>query len=218
MLILGLSGFIGSGKTTTSDWFIQNHSFRRLSFADPIRDMIIALGVPEEVLRDPVAKEQPHPLLLGRSPRFAMEELGTTWGRNIMHPQFWVGHFALRARKAKFVIVDDVRYPNEVEAIHELGGMVFKLIVPGQEPKVRTDFAVQTIVPDEALDNDMANGVTQKMLYGYIYDRLFQVPAERARARPGKLLGRLEGCDAPTVAAARATPALQGVQKALPDA
>ena len=195
MVIIGISGFVGSGKTTVSDWFLQNHGFKRASFADPIRAMVMALGIPEETLRDPVKKEQPHDLLMGRSPRFAMETLGGLWGRETMHPQFWVGHFGLKALKMKFVIVDDVRYPNEVEAIHELGGKVFKLIVPGREPRVASDHAVETVVPDFALDNDFERGgVTTKALYGFIYDVAFQVPPDRARPAPGRPLEAWTGC------------------------
>lgn len=179
MLVIGISGFIGSGKTTVSDWFLGNHGFKRLSFADPIRDMLVALGIPESTLRDPKLKEEPHPLLLGRSPRYAMETLGTNWARQMMHPQFWVGHFAHRARKANFVIVDDVRFPNEVEAIHELGGKVYKLIVPGREPKVPTDYYVRSVLPDYVLNNDFeSGGVTTKMLYEFIYKMSFNQPQE----------------------------------------
>lgn len=193
MLVIGLTGFVGSGKTTVSNWFTQNHSFRRLSFAEPLRKMIMSLGVPEEVLRDPILKEQPHPALLGRSPRFAMETLGTGWGRQTMHPHFWVGHFALAARSGKFIICDDVRYQNEVEAIRELGGRVYKLIVPGQEPRVDTDFAVQSVLPDEALDNDWRTGhVTQRALYEYIYAQTFQVEGVPP---PGRILEPTEGHD-----------------------
>ena len=191
MMIIGISGYVGSGKTTTSDWFIGNHGFKRLSFADPIRNMIMALGIPEATLRDPELKEQPHKLLLGRSPRYAMEKLGKEWGRELMHPQFWIGQFAAKADTMKFVICDDVRYPNEVEAIHALGGKVYKLIVPGQEARVASDYAVQTVFPDEALTNDPGAGVTQKKLYEYIYSRTFR-PDDRLEP-PGMKLDRYAG-------------------------
>lgn len=169
-LVIGISGFVGSGKTSVAEWFIGNHGFKRFSFADPIREMMMVLGVDEATLRDPKKKEEPHNALMGRTPREAMETLGTAWGREIIHPQLWIGQFALRTRKARMVIVDDVRFPNEVQAIREIGGKVFKLIVPGKEPRVKTDFAVQRVVPDYALDNNFVEGgVTTKALYEFIY-------------------------------------------------
>ena len=173
-LVIGISGFVGSGKTTVSEWFIGNHGFRRFSFADPIRQMVMVLGVDEATLRDPKKKEEPHPALMGRTPREVMETLGTAWGRDMVHPHLWIGQFGLRTKHTRLVIVDDVRFPNEATAIRALGGKVFKLIVPGQEPRVRTDFAVQRLVPDYALDNNFIDGgVTTKALYEFIYAATF---------------------------------------------
>lgn len=181
-IVIGLAGYIGSGKTSVSEWFITNHGFKRVSFADPIRQMIMALGVPESVLRDPVLKEKPHKLLLGQTPRYAMETLGTKWGRDLMHPQFWVGHFALASAEKPFVIIDDVRFDNEVEAIESLGGRVFRLNVPGREPKVPTDFMVQKLTKVTDLSNDFeTGGVTTKALYERIYGEMFGQP----QASPG---------------------------------
>ncbi len=167
-IVIGIAGYVGTGKTTVSNWFLQNHGFKRVSFADPIRAMIMALGVPEETLRDPVKKEQPHDLLLGRSPRYAMETLGTDWGRDKMHPHFWVGQLAVQTRRLPFVIIDDVRFQNEVAAIHEMGGKVWRLNTPGIEPRVPTDFRVQALTDVIDLVNDH-NANTTKDIYEAIY-------------------------------------------------
>lgn len=171
-IVIGIAGYIGTGKTTVSNWFIQNHGFKRVSFADPIRKMIMALGIPEETLRDPVKKEQPHDLLLGRSPRYAMETLGTNWGRDLMHPHFWVGQLAVQTRRMPFVIIDDVRFQNEVEAIAEMGGKVWRLNMPGKEPVVPTDFKAQALTDVIDLVNDPDKNTT-KAIYETIYKTAF---------------------------------------------
>lgn len=173
-IVIGLSGYVGSGKTSVSDWFIQNHSFHRVSFADPIRKMFMALGLTEKELRDPVLKETPNKKLLGRTPRYAMETLGTKWAREMMHPHFWIAQFALQTANMPFIICDDVRFQNEVEAMTELGGKVYRLIVPGREPRVPTDFEVQKLTGVIDLDNDFERGgVTTKALYQRIYGEVF---------------------------------------------
>lgn len=175
-IFIGLSGYVSSGKTSVSDWFVTNHGFKRFSFADPIRKMMMALGLKEEELRDPVLKEKPHRLLLGRTPRYAMETLGTNWGRDLMHPQFWVGHFAFQTGNHPFVICDDVRFQNEVETFSELGGKVWRLNVPGREPRVPTDFKVKELQGCIDLDNNFITGnTTTKSLYQRIYNEAFGV-------------------------------------------
>lgn len=173
-VVIGLSGYVGTGKTSVSDWFVQNHGFKRASFADPIRKMLMALGLTENELRDPILKEKPNRRLLGRTPRHAMETLGTDWARKLMHPQFWVAQFALHIADMPFVICDDVRFQNEVEAMAELGAKVYRLNVPGREPRVDTDFEVQKLTGIIDLDNDFINGgVTTKSLYERIYKEAF---------------------------------------------
>lgn len=171
-IVIGISGFGGNGKTSVSDLLIQNHGFRRVSFADKIRAMIMALGVPEEVLRDPVKKHEPHVALCGRSPVHAMETLGTKWGRDLMHPQFWMFQFLRDGKDKPFLICDDVRFQNELDLIKEMGGITYRLIVPGKEPVRNTDFEVQKL--EGTVDIVNVIGVTRlKQIYEFIYARSF---------------------------------------------
>lgn len=172
-VFIGISGFGGAGKSTLSEFFMQQHGFRRVSFADPIRKMLMALGIEEAVLRDPVMKNEPHPALAGRTPVHAMETLGTDWGRNLMHPEFWIMQLARQARNQPFLICDDVRYQNEADLISQhFGGSTYRLIVPGKEPVRNTDFAVQKLT--NVIDIVNEHGVTRpKDIYRFVYARAF---------------------------------------------
>jgi len=171
-LIIGISGYVGSGKTTLADYFTQNHGFVRLSFADKIREIMVVLGVPMEVLRDPVLKEKPHPALCGCSPRDFMEALGKM-ARDKTNGKLWLQQFVIAAEPRPLVICDDVRHQNEANLILENGGYVFRLRVPGTQPRVPTDFKVDELTGVEDLTND--HGVTlQKHLYQFIYAKVFE--------------------------------------------
>lgn len=121
-MLIGISGPAGAGKTTMANHLAKAHGFVRISLADPIRDMVRVL-VPD--LRD-LPKERNTPLLNDHSPRYAMQTLGTEWGREIMGEDFWCQVW--RERYANLgphrCVVDDVRYENEAAMIRGLGGRV----------------------------------------------------------------------------------------------
>jgi hypothetical protein len=138
-LIIGLAGMGHTGKTTLANRLIQEHGFVRVSFAEPLRQMLYTLGVTEEETRDEVLKHTPHPALEGKTPVEALETLGTAWGRNMIGPDIWVNHALAIAKQLDRVIFDDVRYQNEVDAIYNAVGFVFRLWDPDMQPKRPSD-------------------------------------------------------------------------------
>lgn len=64
------------------------------------------------------------------TPRKVMQLLGTEWGRTI-HPNFWVmlwkNEVSPILDSNGFVAVDDARFENEVDAIHDFGGVVIQV-------------------------------------------------------------------------------------------
>lgn len=170
-VVIGISGYVGSGKTSLADYFIQGHGFRRLSFADKIREIMVVLGVDMETLRDPVRKEEPHPALCGATPRQFMEDIGKL-GRDLTKDQLWVRQFQIAGMSKPLIVCDDVRHQNEVDTIMSMGGGTYRLNVPGTEPRVRTDFAVQKLERVEDITN--VHGETRlKDIYRYVYRRAF---------------------------------------------
>lgn len=43
-MIIGLSGYARSGKDTVASFLVSEYAFERISFADPIRDILYALN------------------------------------------------------------------------------------------------------------------------------------------------------------------------------
>lgn len=138
-MLIGLTGYAGSGKSTVAEW-LEAKSFTRLKFADPLKNMIRSLlrdaGVPYEEVDDYIEgrrKEHTTPLLGGRSPRWAMQTLGTEWGRNCMGEDFWVKAAMARYQRGR-VVFDDCRFQNEAEAIKDAGGIIVTIQRPGTGP------------------------------------------------------------------------------------
>lgn len=132
--IIGLVGHIGAGKSAVARILSDQQGFVRFKFAYHLKNMLQALGLtPREIEGD--LKEQPCAILGGRTPRHAMITLGTEWGRNMLDPDLWV-RAALRdvdgwaATSATSFVFDDVRFPNEADAILKRGGLIWRVIRP----------------------------------------------------------------------------------------
>jgi hypothetical protein len=142
-LIIAFTGLKGSGKDTAASIIINKCTWLSLvKFADPLKSMIRALmisrGAEYHETYDYIEgdlKEEPNLFLSGITTRWAMQSLGTEWGRNLMHDNFWI-HAAedrikeLHARNITPVF-SDVRFPNEVDFIRRNNGILIKIIRPG---------------------------------------------------------------------------------------
>ena len=135
-MIIGIySPAAQSGKTTVAR-FLQERGYCRLPFAQPMRDMLSVmlsdLGYSEERIAHHlyVDKEALVPEL-GVSVRHLLRTLGTEWGRECISPTVWLDVWLAKARRKSFVVVDDVRFTNEAEMIHLLGGQVWRITRPG---------------------------------------------------------------------------------------
>lgn len=127
-MIIGLTGYKGSGKSVVARRLSQHHGFVRRPFAYPLKAMVAALGVPAEILDgDDEAKSRPLACLGGRSARYALQKLGTEWGRSIMGESFWTDRWKDGATTYPDIVADDVRFPNEAYAIRDLGGVIIRV-------------------------------------------------------------------------------------------
>lgn len=131
--VVGFAGLAGSGKTTAAMHLVSAHGFARVRFAGPLKAMCAALGLtPDEI--DGALKEAPCELLGGRTPRYAMQRLGTEFGRDLIDPNLWVRAWRAAVDRLPIgqpVVVDDCRFPNEAEAIQAAGGVLVRVVRPG---------------------------------------------------------------------------------------
>lgn len=144
-MLIGITGYAGSGKDTVATmlWqqlrsgFVAQDKAQLMSFAAPIRQMLLALGVPWDYMTDRQLKEQPVPGL-GKSYRQLGQTLGTEWGRVATgDPDFWVRvaeRQVSRLDSGTLVLFTDVRFPNEADFIHAYSGLLIHVDRPGIQP------------------------------------------------------------------------------------
>jgi hypothetical protein len=176
-LLIGFTGLKGSGKDTAGEVFRQR-GFKRISFAEPLKAMLTVLlerrGCPSPYeFTDGLLKEDPTEYLMGVSPRRAMQTLGTEWGRQLIGADLWIDTFKRRSAKmmkeGQAIVVTDVRFPNEVEAIQDLGGQVFRVVRPGT---VETGHPSESEVKGLCVNGEILNDATSAKHFQFlVYSR-----------------------------------------------
>jgi hypothetical protein len=163
--IIGLCGPIGAGKSAVAS-MLMVRGFKRVRFAGPLKDMMKALGLSAEEI-DGSLKEKPCELLGGRTPRHAMQTIGTEWGRDLIHPGLWVSAWKRRIPAGEHIVADDVRFQNEADTIRGLGGVIIGLKRPGVQATAHV--SESGVQPDLTLENsgsldDLEREVSQLMV------------------------------------------------------
>jgi hypothetical protein len=133
MKLIALTGPKQVGKSTVATAIADTLDAEThiLSFADPMRAMLQAMGVDLLSLVDQSKKESPI-AGIGKSPRHLMQTLGTDWGRGMIDENIWLWSMQHRIDIAKeqgaqVIVIDDCRFDNEADFITNQGGTVVLL-------------------------------------------------------------------------------------------
>ena len=171
--LIALTGYAGSGKSTVAKHLVEKHGFTLVKFAGPLKQMMRCLALGDREIEGDL-KEQPHPVLCGKSPRQAMQMLGTDWGREKIGAALWVNVAVDAAHRALdhggSVVIDDCRFENEGEAIRRLGGEVVLVQRPGVGP-VNGHVSEQLATPSHVFLNDGSEDELRAMATSYIISR-----------------------------------------------
>jgi len=132
-MIIGLCGFGGAGKDTVAAMICEK-GFKQVAFADKLRDFAIALNafIPEagdyyvniinkygyETAKRDIPGIREHLVRIGHC------------ARTTIYESIWIDAVLIH-NNHNLIVVSDVRYANESDAIHRLGGVVYKITRPG---------------------------------------------------------------------------------------
>lgn len=137
--LIGICGFIGSGKDTVAKMFVEQGCVQD-SFASPLKDMCASIfGWQREMLEGDTMdsrefRETPDLYWTRKlgidnfTPRLALQLLGTDIMRTHFSQDIWLNSLEYRIRRQRqaelCVVVSDARFKNELNLIKELGGVV----------------------------------------------------------------------------------------------
>lgn len=159
--LVGLTGRKGSGKDTAAKALLEQ-GYQNVKFAGALKDMLRCLlgyqGVDAELIERMVEgdlKEEPTAYLQGKSPRHAMQTLGTEWGRDLIGEDLWV-HAAMNRASLANTVITDVRFPNECEAVKNNGGIVVR-VTNGGNGDSSDDHPSEVLIDQLPVDRELLN-------------------------------------------------------------
>lgn len=135
-MIIGVCGFIGSGKDTIADYLTNFHEFRRESFASSLKDAVAAVFGWDRVLLEGRTKQAREwreqrdewwstRLGMDITPRWVLQYWGTEVCRRGFHDDIWIASVENKLRNSQDdIVISDCRFPNEIKSIKNAGGIV----------------------------------------------------------------------------------------------
>jgi len=135
-MLIGILGIKYSGKDTIADHLVNNYHFNKTTFAKPLKDICkILFCFSDDQLygnkKDIIDKNW------GITPRTVMQYIGTNIFRNDINKiipnikdNFWINLMELKFNSINNLVISDVRFQNEIDKIHEMNGIIIKVIRP----------------------------------------------------------------------------------------
>lgn len=152
----------GCGKSTVAGILAQQ-GYQIVPFAEPMKRMIVALllragySMEEAHQYTRVSKHEPLKRLRGEpTARHLLQTLGTEWGRDCISRDLWTGIWADEVLQREKVVVDDMRFVNEVAAVRKLNGQIWEIQRPGvtTTTKHRSEAGLPGVQFDRTIIND----------------------------------------------------------------
>ena len=171
-MLIGISGNIGSGKTTASNYIVNHWGFQEYHFADPIKKIATIFGFTRNQLYGTQQQKLEIHEQWGISAREFLQKVGTDLFRDKLHTvipnmkidkSIWCDILKQKIDKSSHTVISDIRFIDEASTIRELGGYIIRM----ERPNIQIDNHISEsqildIAPDAIITN---NGSVQDLYY-----------------------------------------------------
>lgn len=150
------------GKSTVAN-IIAQEGYDIVSFAEPMKRMIVVLllragySMEEAHQYVRISKHEPLKRLPGEpTVRHLLQTLGTEWGRDHISRDLWTEIWTYQVQQRRKVVVDDMRFVNEVAAVRRLNGQIWEIQRPGfkSDKSHRSEAGLPGVQFDRTIVND----------------------------------------------------------------
>lgn len=172
-MIIGLSGYARSGKDEVAKILVDNYQFKRIAFADAIRDCVYILNPYLHVglrVADLVDDYGWEVAKSNAEVRRLLQVFGTEVGRRLLSDNVWIDKVFKQIYDLKDYVIPDVRFLNEAKAIHHADGEVWRVNRDGVvavnnhvSESSMDDFICDHIIDNNGSLDDLKNQVVTLM-------------------------------------------------------
>jgi molybdopterin-guanine dinucleotide biosynthesis protein len=175
-VLVGIHGFKGSGKTTLAkrlqDSFLA-YSTCKMGFADPIKWIAVELlGLDKKAVYGTDEEKNAVTRFVRRGKPMTVRQVLQMVGQvgRMLDENLWVDTLLRRVVEtpADLILVDDVRFPNEVEAIKNAGGKVIKLLRGGSDDPHISERALIGYEGFDLVVPDLHAGETEQYVFSWL--------------------------------------------------
>lgn len=141
MRLIGFNGGMGVGKSTAIEFLRASGDIVSLvKFAQPLYDM-------QEYIYSRISSVYYLPSTFVKD-RKLLQWLGTDWGRTTIRESIWVDLWKAEVRRIEklyggLIVCDDVRFDNEADAVHSIGGTVVQIVADNAQGRITTANGIQ---------------------------------------------------------------------------
>ena len=137
-MIVGVLGFMSSGKGTVGEILAEGMGFVPLSFADSLKNSVSAIFGWDRALLEGDTKESREfretvdsfwskKFSKDITPRYILQQFGTEVCRNNLLDSIWVDSLERKILQHENVVITDVRFNNEIEFLKNLGATLIQV-------------------------------------------------------------------------------------------
>jgi hypothetical protein len=180
--IVAFVGSLGSGKTTAAKILASEDNWKRLSFAQPLKEIALIFGFDRANVFGNAQDKEKVDDFFRISAREFLQKLGTEVFREHV-PKVLPGRFSeegetvwcmLMRRKLteakENIVIDDCRFEDEAEMVRQMGGTIVRItrnVDQGNNPvysRHASEMGVEGILPDVVINNNSSIEDLEKMV------------------------------------------------------